>query len=101
MHKALTEVDPEIARLIEAEEKRQREKIRLIPSENYTSSAVPAACGPGLQNKHSEGYPCKPYYEGPQNMGPIEALAIARTRSLFRVAHANGQPYTASPADLA
>ncbi|MDB4970424.1 MAG: Serine hydroxymethyltransferase [Myxococcales bacterium] len=101
MHKALTEVDPEIARLIEAEEKRQREKIRLIPSENYTSAAVLEASGTVLQNKYSEGYPGKRYYEGQQNIDPIEALAIARAKALFAVDHANVQPYSGSPANLA
>jgi glycine hydroxymethyltransferase len=101
MHKALTEVDPEIAKLVEQEEKRQREKIRLIPSENYTSSAVLEACGTVLQNKYSEGYPGKRYYEGQQFIDQIEALAIARAKSLFGVDHANVQPYSGSPANLA
>jgi glycine hydroxymethyltransferase len=101
MHKALTEVDPEIARLVGQEEQRQREKIRLIPSENYTSSAVLEACGTVLQNKYSEGYPGKRYYEGQQYIDQIEALAIARAKSLFSVDHANVQPYSGSPANLA
>jgi glycine hydroxymethyltransferase len=101
MHNALAEVDPEIARLVEAEEKRQREKIRLIPSENYTSAAVLEASGTVLQNKYSEGYPGKRYYEGQQNIDQIEALAIARAKSLFGVDHANVQPYSGSPANLA
>src|SRR5437868_198893 len=101
MHKAVAEVDPEIARLIELEEKRQREKIRLIPSENYTSAAVLEASGTVLQNKYSEGYPGKRYYEGQQNVDQIEALAIARAKSLFGVDHANVQPYSGSPANLA
>src|SRR5207248_3194537 len=101
MHKALAEVDPEIARLIELEEKRQREKIRLIPSENYTSAAVLEACGTVLQNKYSEGYPGKRYYEGQQYIDQIEALAIARAKALFGVDHANVQPYSGSPANLA
>src|SRR5947209_14742438 len=101
MHKALTEVDPEIARLIEAEEKRQREKIRLIPSENYTSSAVLEACGTVLTNKYSEGYPGRRYYEGQQNIDPIEEIAVARATSLFGAEHANVQPYSGSPCNLA
>lgn len=101
MHKALAEVDPEIAQLVEAEEKRQREKIRLIPSENYTSAAVLEACGTVLQNKYSEGYPGKRYYEGQQLIDQIEALAIARAKALFGVDHANVQPYSGSPANLA
>src|SRR6478609_3390600 len=101
MHKALTEVDPEIAKLVEQEEKRQREKIRLIPSENYTSAAVLDACGTVLQNKYSDGYPGKRYYEGQQNIDPIEQLAIDRAKALFAVDHANVQPYSGSPANLA
>jgi glycine hydroxymethyltransferase len=101
MHKALSEVDPEIAKLVEEEEKRQREKIRLIPSENYTSAAVLEACGTVLQNKYSEGYPGKRYYEGQQYIDQIEALAIARAKALFGVDHANVQPYSGSPANLA
>src|SRR5438270_2241330 len=101
MHKALAEVDPDIARLISDEEQRQREKIRLIPSENYTSAAVLEACGTVLQNKYSEGYPGKRYYEDQQYIDQIEALAIARAKSLFAVDHANVQPYSGSPANLA
>jgi glycine hydroxymethyltransferase len=101
MHKALNEVDPEIAKYIDAEEQRQREKIRLIPSENYTSAAVLEASGTVLQNKYSEGYPGKRYYEGQQNIDPIEALAVSRAKALFHVDHANVQPYSGSPANLA
>jgi glycine hydroxymethyltransferase len=101
MHKALAEIDPEIAKLVSDEEQRQREKIRLIPSENYTSAAVLEACGTVLQNKYSEGYPGKRYYEGQQLIDQIEALAIARAKSLFAVDHANVQPYSGSPANLA
>src|ERR1700745_921654 len=101
MHKALTEVDPEIARLIELEEKRQREKIRLIPSENYVSAAVLEASGTVLQNKYSEGYPGKRYYEGQQNIDPLEALAVERAQALSPVPPANCQPYSGSPANLA
>jgi glycine hydroxymethyltransferase len=97
----LESVDPEIARLVHLEEQRQREKIRLIPSENYTSKAVLEACGTVLQNKYSEGYPGKRYYEGQQNIDQIEALAIERAKRLFAVDHANVQPYSGSPANLA
>ena len=100
-HNALAETDPEIARLIVGEEQRQREKIRLIPSENYTSAAVLEASGTVLQNKYSEGYPGKRYYEGQQFIDQIEALAIARAKALFGVDHANVQPYSGSPANLA
>src|SRR3954463_5875104 len=97
----LASVDPQIAELIHAEEIRQREKIRLIPSENYTSKAVLEACGTVLQNKYSEGYPGKRYYEGQQYIDQIEQLAIDRAKALFGVDHANVQPYSGSPANLA
>src|SRR3954470_14646893 len=97
----LASVDPQIAELIHAEEQRQREKIRLIPSENYASAAVLDACGTVLQNKYSEGYPGKRYYEGQQLIDQIEQLAIDRAKSLFGVDHANVQPYSGSPANLA
>jgi glycine hydroxymethyltransferase len=100
-HAALAATDPEIAKLIAAEEERQRQKIRLIASENYTSSAVLEACGTVLQNKYSEGYPGKRYYEGQQFIDPIESLAIERAKRLFSVEHANVQPYSGSPANLA
>src|SRR5579859_7232683 len=98
---SLPEVDPQIAELIHSEEQRQREKIRLIPSENYVSKAVLEACGTVLQNKYSEGYPGKRYYEGQQYIDQIEQLAIDRAKALFAVDHANVQPYSGSPANLA
>jgi glycine hydroxymethyltransferase len=100
-HPALAATDPEIAQLINKEEARQRQKVRLIPSENYTSAAVLEACGTVLQNKYSEGYPHKRYYEGQEFIDPIESLAIERAKALFKVDHANVQPYSGSPANLA
>src|SRR3954452_21402963 len=97
----LASVDPQIAELIHAEEIRQRDKIRLIASENYTSKAVLEACGTVLQNKYSEGYPGKRYYEGQQFIDPIESLAVDRAKKLFGVDHANVQPYSGSPANPA
>jgi glycine hydroxymethyltransferase len=105
MHPALVAtlhaVDPEIADLIAAEERRQRDKIRLIASENYVSGAVLAATGSVLTNKYSEGYPGKRYYEGQQHIDRIEQLCIDRARALFGAEHANVQPYSGSPANLA
>ncbi|MEX5636633.1 serine hydroxymethyltransferase [Parafrankia sp. FMc2] len=99
--KHLSATDPEIAGLVEAEAGRQFEKIRLIASENYVSTAVLEASGSVLTNKYSEGYPGKRYYEGQQVIDPVETLAIDRAKSLFGVAHANVQPYSGSPANLA
>ncbi|TDC88006.1 serine hydroxymethyltransferase [Actinomadura sp. 7K507] len=97
----LQDQDPEIAGLVEAEARRQYEKIRLIASENYVSPAVLEATGSVLTNKYSEGYAGKRYYEGQQNVDPIESLAIDRAKELFGVEHANVQPYSGSPANLA
>ena len=98
---ALTATDPTIADLIRAEERRQSEKIRLIPSENYVSKAVLEATGTVLTNKYSEGYPNRRYYEGQQFIDQIETIAIERAKQLFGVDHANVQPYSGSPANLA
>ncbi|MGZ4105593.1 MAG: serine hydroxymethyltransferase, partial [Actinomycetota bacterium] len=98
---ALHATDPEIAGLILAEERRERDSIRLIPSENYVSHAVLAATGSVLQNKYSEGYPGKRYYEGQQIIDPLETIAIERAKALFHAEHANVQPYSGSPANLA
>jgi glycine hydroxymethyltransferase len=93
--------DPEIAELIDAEARRQFSKLRLIPSENYASAAVLEASGTVLTNKYSEGYPGRRYYEGQQCIDPIETLAVRRAEALFGVDHANVQPYSGSPANLA
>ena len=98
---SLEDVDPEIAQLIAAEERRQRDCLRLIPSENYVSHAVLAATGSVLTNKYSEGYPGKRYYEGQIYIDQVETIAIERAKSLFGAAHANVQPYSGSPANLA
>ncbi|KAB2348828.1 serine hydroxymethyltransferase [Actinomadura rudentiformis] len=97
----LHDQDPDIAGLVEAEARRQYEKIRLIASENYVSPAVLEATGSVLTNKYSEGYAGRRYYEGQQNVDPIELLAIERAKALFGVEHANVQPYSGSPANLA
>ncbi len=97
----LSASDPEVARLVRAEECRQAEKIRLIPSENYVSRAVLEASGSVFTNKYSEGYAGKRYYEGQQNVDPLESLAQGRACSLFGADHANVQPYSGSPANLA
>jgi glycine hydroxymethyltransferase len=97
----VTRTDPEIAELIGSEARRQFEKVRLIPSENYVSVAVLEASGSVLTNKYSEGYPGRRYYEGQQCIDPVEQLAARRAEALFGVDHANVQPYSGSPANLA
>jgi glycine hydroxymethyltransferase len=85
----LKKTDPEIAELIQKEGERQRDKIRLIPSENYASAAVLEASGSVLTNKYSEGYAGKRYYEGQQFVDQIEELAIKRAMELFGAEAAN------------
>jgi len=97
----LTAADPRLAELLEAEARRQHDKLRMIPSENYVSPAVLEATGSVLTNKYSEGYAGKRYYEGQQYIDPIETLAATRAEALFGVDHANVQPYSGSPANLA
>jgi glycine hydroxymethyltransferase len=97
----LAATDPQLAELIEAEATRQHDKLRMIASENYVSPAVLEATGSVLTNKYSEGYSGKRYYEGQQLIDPIEELAISRAKALFGAEHANVQPYSGSPANLA
>jgi glycine hydroxymethyltransferase len=97
----LRRTDPEIYDLIKREERYELESIRLIPSENYASKAVLEASGSILQNKYSEGYSGRRYYEGQRYIDQIEDLAVARAKSIFGVEHANVQPYSGSPANLA
>ncbi|HYJ76990.1 MAG TPA: serine hydroxymethyltransferase [Actinomycetes bacterium] len=97
----LRTTDPEVAGLVVAEAERQRDSVRLIASENYVSRAVLEATGTMLTNKYSEGYAGKRYYEGQQVIDQVETLAIERAKALFGVEHANVQPYSGSPANLA
>jgi glycine hydroxymethyltransferase len=101
MSSDLRSVDPEIADLIAKEERRERDCIRLIPSENYASQAVMQATGSVLTNKYSEGYAGKRYYEGQQVIDVVETLAVERAKALFGAEHANVQPYSGSPCNLA
>jgi glycine hydroxymethyltransferase len=98
---SLEVADPAVAELIDAEIVRESETICLIPSENYVSRAVLEALGSVLTNKYSEGYPGRRYYEGQQLVDRLEPLAIERAKALFGVEHANVQPYSGSPANLA
>lgn len=89
----------EVLKLIRKEEKRQRETLMMIPSENYASKAVRTAVGSVLMNKYSEGYPGRRYYQGNKIVDEIENLAIEKAKKLFGVAHVNVQPYSGSPAN--
>jgi glycine hydroxymethyltransferase len=97
----LNRLDPEIGALIRQEEQYELETARLIPSENYVSKAVLEATGSVLTNKYSEGYPGRRYYEGQKYIDQIETLVVDRAKKMFGVDHANVQPYSGSPANLA
>src|SRR5206468_8147269 len=97
---ALRKVDPEIFDAIMAEEKRQRENIELIASENYTSRAVLEAQGSVLTNKYAEGLPGKRYYGGCEFVDQAERLAIERLLKLFGADRANVQPHSGAQANM-
>jgi glycine hydroxymethyltransferase len=98
---SLGQVDPEVARAIRGELKRQTERLELIASENFTSRAVMAAQASVLTNKYAEGYPGKRYYGGCEFVDQVETLAIERARKLFRAAYVNVQPHSGSQANMA
>ena len=98
---ALRKTDPEIYDAIVAEEKRQRENIELIASENFTSRAVMEAQGSVLTNKYAEGYPKKRWYGGCENVDIAEQLAIDRAKRLFNCEHVNVQPHSGAQANMA
>ena len=93
--------DKTVADLIAAEEKRQREGLELIPSENYVSRDVLEAMGSVFTNKYSEGYPGKRYYGGQDFTDKVENLAIDLAKQLFHADHANVQPHSGAPANEA
>lgn len=93
--------DTQIADLIAAEERRQREGLELIPSENYVSQDVLTALGSVFTNKYSEGYPGRRYYGGQEFTDQVEQLAIDRAKQLFGADHANVQPHSGAPANEA
>src|SRR4051812_13527245 len=98
---AIEKNDAEIYSVIKKEERRQKEGIELIASENYVSRAVLEAMGSPLTNKYSEGYPGKRYYGGNEVIDEVENLAVSRAKELFGAEHVNVQPLSGSPANLA
>ena len=100
MDRDLAVVDPEIARWIDAEGRRQNEGIELIASENWVSRAVREAQGSVLTNKYAERYPGKRYYGGCEFVDKVEQLAIDRAKALFGAEHANVQPHSGSQANM-
>src|SRR3954469_15660991 len=101
MPTVLEAADARVAELLAAEQARQLDTLSLIPSENHVSPAVLAATGSVLTNKYSEGYPSRRYYQGNGIVDRIETLAVERARALFGVEHANVQPLSGAPANLA
>lgn len=97
----INQVDPEIARAIENEVDRQKQKIELIASENFVSEAVMDAMGTPLTNKYAEGYPGKRYYGGCEFVDVVESLAIERIKAIFGAEHANVQPHSGAQANTA
>ena len=97
----LTQVDPEIAKMIGEESSRQQNKLELIASENFTSEAVMEAQGSVLTNKYAEGYPGKRYYGGCECVDVIEQLAIDRAKEHFGAGYANVQPHSGAHANMA
>ncbi len=97
----LAEADPDIARLIRLETKRQADGLELIASENFVSPAVLEALGSTLTNKYAEGYPGKRYYGGCEVVDQVEQLAIDRAKKLFGAEHVNVQPHAGSQANMA
>jgi glycine hydroxymethyltransferase len=97
----LQATDPDIARALADERRRQDEGLELIASENFVSLAVLEAAGSVLTNKYAEGYPGKRYYGGCEFVDVAESLAIARARELFGAEHVNVQPHSGAQANMA
>jgi glycine hydroxymethyltransferase len=97
----IEETDPAVYAAITAEEKRQRNNIELIASENFASRAVMEAQGTVLTNKYAEGYPGRRWYGGCDNVDVVEQLAIDRAKEIFGADHANVQPHSGSQANTA
>jgi glycine hydroxymethyltransferase len=98
---ALYSVDPEVFQLIERDRERHNRTLNLIASENYASQAVLETLSTHLNVKYAEGYPRARYYQGVELVDDIEQLAIDRAKKLFNAEHANVQPYSGSPANMA
>ncbi len=97
----LSDVDPEVARAIIQEKKREKSGLELIASENFVSEAILEAQGSVMTNKYAEGYPSRRYYGGCEYMDVVENLAIERVKKIFGAEHANVQPHSGSQANMA
>ncbi|MBR3603767.1 MAG: serine hydroxymethyltransferase [Elusimicrobiaceae bacterium] len=101
MYPEIQKQDPEVFAAISSELNRQRHKLELIASENFTSLAVMQAQGSVLTNKYAEGYPAKRYYGGCEHVDTVENLAIERAKKIFGAEHANVQPHSGAQANMA
>jgi len=99
--RSLLDTDPDVARAIADETRRQAEGLELIASENFVSNAVLEAAGSVMTNKYAEGYPGRRYYGGCEFVDVAESLAIERAKALFGAEHANVQPHSGAQANLA
>src|SRR5690606_33952952 len=93
--------DKKLQSILEGERERQRLGLELIPSENYVSKDVLVALGSEFTNKYSEGYPGRRYYGGQEYTDQVESIAIERAKQLFGADHANVQPHSGAPANMA
>ena len=101
LNNTINELDPDLAKAVEQEQKRQEEHIELIASENYTTRLVMELQGSVLTNKYAEGYPGRRYYGGCEHVDEAETLAIERAKQLFSADYANVQPHSGSQANMA
>lgn len=99
--KALVKNDPKVAALVRGELRREEDGLEMIASENYVSEAVLEALGSVFTNKYSEGYPGRRYYGGQEFTDAVETLALDRVKKLFGAEHANVQPHSGAPANIA
>src|SRR5262245_53598066 len=101
MQRSLVESDPDIAKAIKNEARRQADGLELIASENFVSNAILEAVGSVMTNKYAEGYPGKRYYGGCEFVDVAESLAISRAKELFGAEHVNVQPHSGAQANMA
>ena len=97
----ISDIDQEIARVVQKEVDRQNNGLELIASENFVSAAVLKVMGSVLTNKYAEGYPGRRYYGGCEHVDVAEELAIERAKNLFQAEHANVQPHSGAQANMA
>lgn len=97
----ISDIDQEIAQVVQKEVDRQNNGLELIASENFVSAAVLKVMGSVLTNKYAEGYPGRRYYGGCENVDVAEELAIERAKNLFKAEHANVQPHSGAQANMA